>query len=175
MLRAQADRLNMPVSQLVRNILSRTVNLVGDISGNLEHMVQGVVGDVAAFKDADELVSRTRTMNRLMESIVGWQTLKLSRATACALTGNLMKLGETGFLGIRRDGRPSVVISRKGLDLIIEHAKNEHPWVPIKLQQTVICVRTGQRLLPGETAYFHPEITPPEFICKEAFEHFKEK
>lgn len=173
-IREQAERLDVSVSQFVRDVLERTVNLVGNFSGNVEHLVADIVDDVGHFKsigvpDKGEREPLAREIGR---SVVGWQEIRVNRAVRCPLTGRMLSPGESAHLGIRTSGKPSIVISPEALDELMTPRGVQ--WVPLVLQNTTRCARTGREMEPGERAWFDPAGTPPTFICEEAHQSLYE-
>ena len=152
-LREQAERLDMPVSQLVRNILTRTVDLVGNLSGNVEHLVHNVVDDVASFRTvavpASMLTPSTGELDlesEIKDAVLGWQELTLTKPTRCILTGVTMDAGTSAHLGIRADGRPGFIVSQAALDRLLAEEETAQAWVPLRLQKEVVCAKTGKKI-----------------------------
>ena len=166
-LREQAERLDVPVSQLVRGVLERTVNLLGNLSGNVEHLVNDVVLDVNDFKRiAEEGSGATNGLAReLSAAVVGWQAIKVNRQTRCALTSEMLEPGADAHLGVREDGWPSVVVCEAALEILLAPPENRAVWSSLKLQRPMSCARTGVEMAAGDMAWFQPETRPPEFIC----------
>ena len=141
-LREQAERLDMPVSQLVRNILGRTVDLVGNLSGNIESLVHNVVDDVASFRTVASPASGKPSKPQGLDNVIGWQAITISRPSVCAVTGETLAKGSSAHLSLRSDGGPRAVIGDKGLEIALSAVAPPVEWVPIVLQQEVTCGRS---------------------------------
>lgn len=168
-IREQAERLDLSVSEFVRDVLQRTVNLVGNLSGNVENLVNGIRDDVEEFRQLADPAAAVReaAIRSLRRSVVGWQSLRLSRPTRCAVTGKELAAGAAAHIGIRTDGRRGAVVSPEGLDRVL--GRSDEQWVPITLQQAMVCAHTGVSMAPGEKAWASLESQPPRFISEAAF------
>jgi hypothetical protein len=173
-IREHAERLDVSVSQFVREVLERTVNLVGNLSGNAERLVNDIVEDVGEFRtlgDPDR-ASRNARAREIGKAVIGWQKITVNRLTRCALSARELCPGEDAHLGVRTDGRPSVLISPDSLDQLL--SPPPLTWVPIRLQQAAQCSVSGRTISAGDEAYFTPETQPPQFLCEEEYRALNE-
>ena len=94
-LAAQAKRLRVPVSNLVRNILEDSLRMVGNIvDGGLE-IAQALAGK-ASEKD--------------LKSVVGWQSMIANQELVCAHCGNPLPKGSEAYVSVGApDGRNIVI------------------------------------------------------------------
>lgn len=167
-IREQAEKLDMSVSQFVRDVLERTVNLVGNLSGNVEHLVADIVDDVGHFKKLGlpDRGQRANLAREIARSVIGWQEIRVNRPMRCPVTGVTLSPGDAAHLGIRSNGRPSLVISPEALEQILSPTAD--PWLPIVLQNPVPCARSGRTLQPGEKAWFKTDAAGvAEFVSDE--------
>lgn len=163
-IREQAERLDVSVSQFVRDVLHQTVDLVGNISGNVEHLVNDIVDDVGGFRNAGaNTTDRKRAaVKELARTVIGWQEITANKPTICPVSDEEIRVGDPALLGIRSSGKPSVIIAPSALDTVL--GRNKRVWVPITLQQEVTCAASGRTLHPAEKAWFCPEDEPPRFV-----------
>jgi hypothetical protein len=168
-LRQQADRLEMPVSQLVRGILQRTVDLVGNFSGNVEHLVTEVVEDVAGFRDTVEAVTQTGRQ-QVLEQILAWQPIRNARLARCFATGRVLTVGADAWIGIREDGRPGPVVAQDALDTLLASQRLQEDWSPIRLHRRSVCADTGEELPVGTEAWLEKGSRPPVILSRAAME-----
>lgn len=168
-IREHAERLDVSVSQFVREVLEKTVNLVGNLSGNAERLVNDIVEDVVEFRTVGdpEGAARAARAKEIGKAVIGWQKITVNRNSRCALSNVELRAGEEAHLGIRSDGRPSVMISPESLDQLLR--PKPHTWIPIVLQQPVDCAVSGRAMQVGEQAYFTSETEPPLFICEDEY------
>jgi hypothetical protein len=59
------------------------------------------------------------------------------------------------------------MISPESLDQLLRPKPTT--WIPIILQQSVECARSGCAMELGEQAYFTSETDPPQFICEDEY------
>lgn len=163
-LREQARRLDMPVSQLVRDVLSRTVDLLGNLTGNVETLVAGLAEDVDGLRRAGEPAADDD--GDALDDIIGWQPVEAHRATTCALDGVTIERGERAWLGVQTDGSTGPLIA----DATMERLREPPPqtWSEMKLHRAVTCAHTGETIEPGDTAWYQPGTTPMTIICDTA-------
>lgn len=172
-LREQAERLDMPVSELVRGMLTRTVDLLGNLTGNVEHLVNDIVEDVSAFGSGlvPGATAGRDPVRAAVDQVVGWQQIRIHQPTQCALTGVELKRGASAQLGISDEGKPAVIISDEALETLLAESSKEPPMVAITLTRAVTCGVTGREMQPGERAWFRPGAQPAVFVSDEAHDN----
>lgn len=168
-IREHAERLDVSVSQFVREVLEKTVNLVGNLSGNAERLVNDIVEDVVEFRTVGdpEAAARATRAKEIGKAVIGWQKITVNRVSRCALSNAELRPGDEAHLGIRADGRPSVMICSESLDQLLRPKPTN--WIPIVLQQPVECAISGREMEVGDQAYFTAETVPPQFICEDEY------
>lgn len=94
-LTAQARRLRVPVSNLVRNILEDSIRIVENIvDGSIEiaEALKGEVGD------------------KELSSVLGWQPMTANRRLACSHCGGAIQKGSEAFISVGAPGGRTIVI-----------------------------------------------------------------
>jgi hypothetical protein len=95
---AQAARLRVPVSNLVRNILEDSVRMVGNI---VDSGIQ-IAGVLSGRPGSAEL-----------SSVVGWQPMIANRPLACARCGKEVPKGGEAYVGMDARGGRNLVICKE--------------------------------------------------------------
>lgn len=170
-LRERANNLDLPISQLVRNILHCTVELVGNASGNVENLVKEMVEDAASFKHAAHDVMGVKEPDPvavLVEPVIGWQQVRVNRPGRCVITGTSLEVGDVAHLGIRGDGEPPMVISDAALTTVLSKKVAESAWIEMCLNKEAECRDTGRQMQPGDVAYYRTTADGLEIISEEA-------
>lgn len=169
-LREQARRLDMPVSQLVRDVLSRTVDLLGNLTGNVEALVTNLAEDVDGLRRAGDPATdgaaATNGAGDLLDDVVGWQPIEAHRATTCAIDGHTIAAGERAWLGVRMDGTTGPLIADRTLQRLRE--PDPVPWSEMTLARATKCAHSGVEIPAGETAWYQPGTTPLTLISDAA-------
>jgi len=168
-LRKTAEEMDVSVSQLVRRALTRTVDMVGNLSGNVEHLVQEVVADVQNITNVGkgELSVRDLRSNPLLEKVIGWQEIKTQRRMRCSLSGEAIEMGASSYASVNADGSPPLVISVRTFDLLT--APRGEQWSEMVITQPMPCADTQKVMQPGDTAWLRVGSKPPEIICQAAY------
>lgn len=165
-LRKQAEEMNMPVSQLVRRILIRTVDMVGNISGNVEYLMKEAIEDVANIADATKSEEKQRRKvkeHEKLEGVVGWQPMRAQRRLRCGLSGEIIESGSTAHLSVRTDGNEPFVISDETFEQLMAPKPSEE-WVALVVSSEVKCARSGETIPKGSEAWIRVGSNPPEII-----------
>jgi len=93
----QANKLGIPVSILIRNILEEAFNL-GEENGNKDRV-----------SDSDTL---TRN-GQQFPGVIGWEDIVLNRTMKCSACGISIERGSTVMLGLSSPGEDHVILCRK--------------------------------------------------------------
>jgi antitoxin component of RelBE/YafQ-DinJ toxin-antitoxin module len=171
-LRKQAEEMNMPVSQLVRRILTRTVDMVGNISGNVEYLLHEAMEDVASIADATKPKQDQRKKikeSEKLKGVVGWQPMRAQRRLRCGLTGDIIESGDEAYLSVRTDGEEAFVISEDAFDSLMA-PKPDDEWVQLIVSNETQCAHTGETIEQGEQAWVRVGSNPPEIISSETYD-----
>jgi hypothetical protein len=128
-IRAIADDLRVPVSNLVRNVLEEAFDAVERVSGDVTHLVEDVIEEAELASERYRRY-RTRVRERARVRAEEARAAAATEATRPApVTGTAPAAGSDGPLG-------HVVA-----------------WQPVVLAAPRRCARTGRELRPGERAY----------------------
>lgn len=169
-LRRAAERMDVSVSQLVRRILSKTVDMVGNLSGNVEYLVHDIVEDVASIADAARPGGeggRDLKNTPVLQHVIGWQPMKAQRRGRCALTGEVLDTGADAWVSVRDDGGPALVIGARAFHELTE--PQPEPWVELVLTRDAVCAETERPIAAGTKAWMRVGSTPPEIISQAAW------
>jgi len=105
-LREAAKKNRVTVSQLIRNVLEDTFDLVDNVVGEAVHLGNTVKRD--ALRIAESAKGRSKQRPAASESdplatVEAWQEVSLNREVVCAQCARVMKKGERGSFGIGPD------------------------------------------------------------------------
>jgi len=125
-IRAIADDLRVPVSNLVRNVLEEAFDAVERVSGDVTHLVEDVIEEAEL---ASERYRRYR--NRVRERA----RVRAEEARAAAASAPLP---------------PATPAAAAAADTALGRVV---AWQPVVLAAPRRCARTGRELRPGERAY----------------------
>jgi hypothetical protein len=106
-LREEARRNRVSVSQLIRNVLEDTFNLVENAVTEAASLGQTVKRD--AQRLADSAKGRRRRGSEpagSFEGVYAWQEVILNRDHPCELCKRLLQRGERAFAGLEPGGAP---------------------------------------------------------------------
>lgn len=125
-LKQEATRRRLPVSQLVRNILEDTLQIVGDVVDGVDAIVQDSIAlgrhvgqGVARARGTtgtDEVSTTTATEDVApppaapsaattagLDDVYAWNEVVVNREAACSLCATALSSGNTAFVGLRDD------------------------------------------------------------------------
>jgi hypothetical protein len=145
-IRALAEDLRVPVSNLVRNVLEEAFSVVEEVSGDVGTLLDDV------FDEAEQVATRFRHhRERLRETraaraaraeegaeparpappprpapaasepptfpdVVAWQPVVLNAPRRCARTGRTLAPGDDAWVGLTERGPSGAFLSREGLE-----------------------------------------------------------
>jgi hypothetical protein len=122
-LKEEATRRRLPVSQLVRNILEDTLQIVGDVVDGVDAIVQdsialgrqvgqnvararstGATTEAAATATADTATSPPpKPADPALDDVYAWNEVVPSRPATCSSCGVALAAGSPAFVGLRDD------------------------------------------------------------------------
>ncbi len=138
-LKRMATALRVPVSNVVRTILSDAVDTIDSVGAAAEGELRGVrarlrkrlaPGGVQAADGASDSPDVDEARGRAtppLAGIVGYQPLLLARQEGCSLCGRPMRAGEQAYLGIRESlGGARVLLDPGCLPTSVAGDGNDH-------------------------------------------------
>lgn len=108
-LKALAQNLRVPVSNVVRTILEDAVNTVDVIGRRTESELRDIAARLGPKKGRLDSRPKTEAAPPLA-AVLGYQALRLARDESCTLCGASLLRGSEAHLGIRDDGGPRVLL-----------------------------------------------------------------
>ncbi len=99
-LREEAKKRRLSVSQLIRNVLEDTFNLVDDVMTETAKLAQTVRRDAARIRDSAQGLARG---NNPLEKVESWHLVILSGDTRCARCKADLSKGEPASMGVSTD------------------------------------------------------------------------
>jgi hypothetical protein len=135
-IRAIAEDLRVPVSNLVRNVLEEAFNAVERVSGDVSSLMDDVIEE-AELASQRYRRYRDRVRERAHERadaqaraaaaapapgadplarVVAWQPVVLAAPRPCARSGRELRPGERAYLGIGDAGPLGVYVAESALD-----------------------------------------------------------
>jgi hypothetical protein len=103
-LREAAKQKRVTVSQLIRNVLEDTFNLVDDVVASSVSLGQTVRRDAQRIAESAQGRGRARPDDALRQ-VVAWQEVTANRDAACARCARTLGRGEKSMLGLSSDPR----------------------------------------------------------------------
>jgi hypothetical protein len=135
-IRAIADDLRVPVSNLVRNVLEEAFDAVERVSGDVSTIVDDVIQEAElASQRYQRYRNRIRERARErraaearatdaapeppasdpLEEVVAWQPVVLAAPRRCARTGRELRSGERAYLGLGDHGPLGIYVAESAL------------------------------------------------------------
>ena len=144
-IRAIADDLRVPVSNLVRNVLEEAFDAVERVSGDVSSLMDDVIEEAELasqryrrYRDrvrerARARAAEARTAGTVQEPerspahgapvnddplarVVAWQPVVLAAPRRCARTGRELRPGERAYLGIGDTGPLGIYVAESAVD-----------------------------------------------------------
>lgn len=134
-IRAIAEDLRVPVSNLVRNVLEEAFDAVERVSGDVTTLMDGVIEEAELaseryrrYRDRVRERARERATSAApfepapassadpLARVVAWQPVVLAAPRRCARTGRDLRPGERAYLGLGDAGPLGVYIAEGALD-----------------------------------------------------------
>jgi hypothetical protein len=145
-IRAIADDLRVPVSNLVRNVLEEAFDAVERVSGDVTNLVEDAIEEVELasqryrrYRDRVRDRARARAEQAAaappaapeapapavhaaaagadaLARVVAWQPVVLAASRRCARTGRELRPGERAYLGLGDTGPLGVYVAEGALD-----------------------------------------------------------
>jgi hypothetical protein len=145
-IRAIAEDLRVPVSNLVRNVLEEAFDAVERVTGDVSHLMDDVIEEAELasqryrrYRDrvrerARERAAEARTAAErevapaappapaaagedALARVVAWQPVVLAAPRRCARTGRELRPGERAYLGLGDTGPLGVYVAASALDV----------------------------------------------------------
>jgi hypothetical protein len=136
-IRAIAEDLRVPVSNLVRNVLEEAFDAVERVSGDVSSLVDDVIEEAELasqryrrYRDRVRERARARAAAAAPEPappsladddplgrVVAWQPVVLAAPRRCARTGRELRPGERAYLGLGESGPLGVFVAESALDV----------------------------------------------------------
>ena len=144
-IRAIADDLRVPVSNLVRNVLEEAFDAVERVSGDVSHLVEDAIEEAELvgqryrrYRDRVRERSRARaqearaaaasdvkppppappaTSDDALGRVVAWQPVVLAAARRCSRSGRELRPGERAYLGLGESGPLGVYVAESAIDV----------------------------------------------------------
>ncbi|MDB4971296.1 MAG: hypothetical protein JWN44_6985 [Myxococcales bacterium] len=103
-LRDAAKKNRVTVSQLIRNVLEDTFDLVDNVVSEAVSLGQTAKRDALKIAESAKGRGKPSAMTvAALENVDAWQGVKLNRDAQCARCGRLMTRGESALFGIGDD------------------------------------------------------------------------
>jgi hypothetical protein len=173
----QSNKLKIPVSNLVRNILEDAVKFVGELSGNVENLVGDFVYDVQQFRKGT-LSREKNVMPDPLGHIFGWQELRLNKPFPCLKCAQPLKMGELAYLALSDSKNKEKQFLCQACIKAIEDpasAENMEHWSKILANQKKNCQECQSEINKGKELYFRDETGEPQFLCSLCYQQKQNK
>jgi|GEM_PF-2264626 len=142
-IKGEAERINMPVSNLVRNILENAFdlvdgigtnvgNLVGDVVENAENIADNFRTAVKGYVSTDEQDAEAPTgadeptQEALIDDVPVWQEVTVGKTATCAACDETINRGDKAHMGVSDSTGDRILLCGKCIESI---GKNGGPAV----------------------------------------------
>jgi hypothetical protein len=98
-LREEAKKKRVSVSQLIRNVLEDTFELVDNVVGSATRLGQTVKRDAQRIAES----AKGHPHASALETIYAWQEVLLNRDAGCARCKSTLQKGDTAMVGLNSD------------------------------------------------------------------------
>lgn len=138
-IRAIADDLRVPVSNLVRNVLEEAFDAVERVSGDVSNLMDDVIEEAELasqryrrYRDRVRERARARAAEARttaaptdapvvaapdpLARVVAWQPVVLAAPRRCARTGRELRPGERAYLGLGDGGPLGIYVAESAID-----------------------------------------------------------
>jgi hypothetical protein len=138
-IRAIADDLRVPVSNLVRNVLEEAFDAVERVSGDVSSLMDDVIEEAELasqryrrYRDRVRERARARAAEARtaappsdapvgavedpLARVVAWQPVVLAASRRCARTGRELRPGERAYLGLGDTGPLGIYVAESAID-----------------------------------------------------------
>jgi hypothetical protein len=105
-LREQAKKKRVSVSQLIRNVLEDTFDLVDNVVGEAVTLGKNVSRDAKRIAESAQGRRNQAGVNkavRAIETVYAWQKVVLNRDGVCEICGASLRKGGDGMVGLNED------------------------------------------------------------------------
>lgn len=109
-LKALAQNLRVPVSNVVRTILEDAVKTVDVIGRRAESELRDVAARLGPKRTYARSAEVATSEGPPLAAVVGYQAIRLARDESCTLCGGELLRGKEAHLGIRDDGGARVLL-----------------------------------------------------------------
>jgi hypothetical protein len=104
-LRQEARRNRVSVSQLIRNVLEDTFDLVDDVVAEASSLGRAVTRDAKRIAASARGRRRAPDAAPAIDAVFAWQEAMPSRDVECARCGRLLRKGKKAQFGLQEDAR----------------------------------------------------------------------
>jgi len=102
-LREQARKKRVSVSQLIRNVLEDTFNLVDNVVAEAQSLGRTVTRDARRIGASAKGRAPAPASPHTLDRVEAWQSVVLNREVRCARCGRTLRKGIQGFYGLTED------------------------------------------------------------------------
>ena len=99
-IKRMADKLRIPVSNLVRNILADTVTMVEGVQQNVDETLHGLRARLGRLETKVEKAAAPSEPDSPLDRVFGWQELLMNQPAQCARCDKALAAGSRAFFGM---------------------------------------------------------------------------